>query len=630
MKYGLIKVAAATPKIDIANPKKNTEKILELINIADRNNVELIVFPELCLTGYTCGDLFLSDVLIKAVKTSLHKLCFFTRNKNILVFVGAPIQKNDKLYSCAIAIQNGIILGIIPKTFLPSYSEFYENRYFISGANTYGTINLCNQKVNFGTNILFYAKGNNNIKVAAEICEDMFVVFPPSSYHAQAGATIIVNLSASNELISKNKLRKILIQSQSARLLSGYIYSSAGKTESVSDMIFSGYKAIVENGEILKDSKLFKNKIIISDIDVNKIVYERRKINVFRNNLQNKYRKIYFNFKNVGSNIIRYISPTPFISCIENAESILQMQSISLAEKLKRTNLNAVIGISGGLDSCLTILIALRSYKLLGRNKKNIIAITMPGPGTSCQTKRNVLNLANTLGISIRKINILDSIKKHIENIQNRNIKINNNSVTYENAQARERIQILMDIANAENGLVVGSNDLSENALGWCTYNGDQMSMYAINASIPKTLVKYLIAYEAKRINKYKQTLISILNTDISPELLPLTNPKKISQKTENIIGPYELHDFFLYYTICFGQAPDKIIVFAHKAFKKKYTIKDIKKYFRIFIKRFFLNQFKRNCMPDAPKIGIISLSSRSDWRMPSDSNMQEWLNYIK
>jgi NAD+ synthase (glutamine-hydrolysing) len=625
MKYGFVKTAAATPFISVAAPSENSKEIIKLIEEASENNVEVLVFPELCVTGYTCGELFLSEVLMHSVNESLVDICRATLGKQALTFVGSPIYACGKLYSCAVVFQDGQVLGVVPKMYLPSYSEFYELRYFTPGKNVSAVIEICGQLTPFGTNVIFAARNNSSLKVAVEICEDMFVIFPPSNFHAQAGASIIVNLSASNELIGKSDYRKVLIKSQSGRLFTGYIYASAGSGESVSDMIFSGHRIIAENGKILKESRLFETGLTICEIDLGRIMYERRRLNVFQFTPSTKYRTIEFNFADEGVDIVRYISPWPFIpedsrSMSDLAEFILQLQSRALAERLKFTGLNAVIGISGGLDSCLAFLAVVRAYKILGKNKKSIVAVTMPGPGTSIQTVQNVLSLENMIGIHIRKIPILSSVEKHLEDINH----MDRMDTVYENAQARERMQILMDIANAENGLVIGTSDLSESALGWCTYNGDHISMYAVNSSIPKTLVKYLVSYEAKRVEEYKETLYAILNTEISPELLPLTDGK-IAQKTENIIGPYELHDFFLYYTVRFGQSPDKTLMLACKAFRGKYDVEEVEKYLKIFIKRFFANQFKRNCVPDGIKVGTISLSPRGDWRMATESSAKEW-----
>jgi NAD+ synthase (glutamine-hydrolysing) len=630
MKYGFIKTAAATPCISVADPSANAVEIIKLIEQADACGVELLVFPELCVTGYTCGELFLSDVLMHSAGDALNVVCKATVGKKALVFIGSPVWSGGKLYSCAVAFQNGKVLGVVPKTALPSYSEFYELRHFVSGKDISGSIKLCGQTAPFGTNIIFAAKNNDTVKIAAEICEDMFIISPPSNRHAQAGASVIVNLSASNELIGKSDYRKTLIKSQSGRLLAGYVYASLGSGESVSDIIFSGLRIISENGEILAVGELFESGLTLCEIDTQRLAYERRRLNVFELYDSNGYRTAEFDFYEIDAELIRRISPLPFVpddlkSVSSRAELILQMQSRALAERLKFTRLNAVLGISGGLDSCLAILAVVRSYEILGRSKKDIIAVTMPGPGTSVKTVENVSELAKALGIQIRKIPITDIIGKHLADIKHSGKK----DIAYENAQARERTQILMDIANAEEGLVIGTGDLSENALGWCTYNGDHMSMYAVNSSVPKTLVKYLVSYESERVIKYKKALFSILNTEISPELLPSDNGR-ISQKTEDIIGHYELHDFFLYYTVRFGQNPDKTLMLALKAFKGKYDREEIKKYLRVFIERFFASQFKRNCVPDGIKIGTISLSPRGDWRMATESSAKEWLDSIK
>ncbi|MDR1087285.1 MAG: NAD(+) synthase [Endomicrobium sp.] len=629
MKYGFIKITSATPKVIVANPKANATEIIKLINQATSSLAELLVFPELCVSGYTCGELFLSDVLKDSVYKSLDIIRKSTVGKKAIIFVGSPIWVDSKLYSCAVAFQNGKILGVVPKTILPSYSEFYELRHFTSGKNLSRIINMCGQIVPFGTNTIFSAKNNENIKIAVEICEDLFSPSPPSQRHAQAGATIIVNLSASNELIGKSDYRKTLIKAQSGRLACGYVYSSAGSGESVSDIIFSGHRIIAENGSILSESELFNEGLTISEIDTQRLAYERRRLNVFEID-SSGYVNVEFDFNMTGESLTRNISPLPFVpsneySLFSRAELILRMQSQALAERLKFTGLNAVIGISGGLDSTLALLVISRSYEILGKDKKEIIAVTMPGPGTSKKTLKNVEKLAKTLNINIREISIIESVDKHLKEIKHSIRK----DTTYENAQARERMQILMDIANAENGFVIGTGDLSEIALGWCTYNGDHTSMYTVNSSVPKTLVKHLVSYEAQRVEKYKKALTDILNTEISPELLPSKNGK-IFQKTEDIIGAYELHDFFLYYTVRFGQKPEKTLMLAEKAFNRKYKVGEIKKYFETFLRRFFFNQFKRNCFPDGIKIGTISLSPRGDWRMATESSAEEWLNNLK
>ncbi|MDR0724317.1 MAG: NAD(+) synthase [Endomicrobium sp.] len=628
MKFGFVKVAAATPQVNIADPLANSKEIIELIEQASSCNVEVLVFPELCLTGYTCGELFLSDVSINTVDKFLYNICKTTIGKKTLVFVGSPIWINSKLYSCAVVLQNGKVLGVVPKTYLPAYSEFYESRYFTSGENVSNEINICGQNCFFGTDIIFEAKNTDSLKIGVEICEDMFVAIAPSCKHAKAGATVIVNLSASNELIGKSDYRKTLIKAQSGRLSCGYVYASAGSGESVSDILFSGHRIIAENGNIIKESPLFETGLTISEIDTQKLEYEHRKLNVFKTNVTG-YKIVKFDFDVTSIDLTRNISPLPFIpddckSLSKRAELILQMQSQALAQRLAFTSLNAVIGVSGGLDSALALLVVLRSYGILKRDLKDIIAITMPGPGTSIKTLKNVRDISKTLGIKIREISITDVLNKHLKDIKHNGSK----NITYENAQARERMQILMDIANNESGLVIGTGDLSENALGWCTYNGDHISMYAVNGSIPKTLVKYLVSYEAQRVKEYKEVLTNILNTEISPELLPSKNGRSL-QKTESIVGPYELCDFFLYYTVRFGQSPDKTLFLGYKAFEGKYSKKEIKKYLINFIKRFFANQFKRNCMPDGVKVGTVSLSPRGDWRMPTEACKEQWLKSL-
>ncbi|MDR2772324.1 MAG: NAD(+) synthase [Elusimicrobiota bacterium] len=625
MRFSFIKTAAITPKTHLANPSKNADEIIKLLDKAESMSVELAVFPELCISGYTCGELFLSETLIKASLEAIGKILQASKNKKVLFFIGAPIVFNGKLFSCAVAVQKGKILAVVPKTAMPNYGEFYEVRHFASGEYIDGFIDVLGQSVYFGTNVIFESSQNKTVKIAAEICEDMFVPSPPSSRHAQAGANIIVNLSASNELIAKSDYRKTLINSQSGRLAAGYVYASAGLGESTSDMIFSGHRIIAENGVVLSESGLFESGITIADIDVGRLEFERRRLNVFHidNSL---YAKVSFDFDEKNFVLDRYFSPHPFVpsdkeGMQKRAELILQMLSYALSERLQKTGLEAVIGISGGLDSTLALLVILRAYEKLNRDKKNIIAVTMPGPGTGQKTLSNVLALSKAVGINICKIPITEIVDKHLADIGH-----NKKDIAYENAQARERTQILMDIANARKGIVVGTGDLSEIALGWATYNGDHMSMYGINSSVPKTLVKYLVDYEAQRVKNYQQALVDVLNTEISPELLP-NKDGKISQKTESILGPYEAHDFFLYYTIRFGMAPSKIFALAKNAFKDKYTAPQIKKYLIVFINRFFKNQFKRNAMPDGVKIGSISLSPRADWRMPSDAEIEAYID---
>ncbi|MDR3111555.1 MAG: NAD(+) synthase [Elusimicrobiota bacterium] len=629
MKYGFVKTAAASPKISVANPSENAKEIIKFVKTACLAKVDILVFPELCVSGYTCADLFLSQTLLNSVNIALNEICKFSVGKKILFFVGAPIKYKEKLFSCAVAFQNNKILGIVPKTAIPTYGEFYELRHFVSGQDINAlcdTVNLCEQNIPFGTNIIFSDKKDVGVKIAVEICEDMFVANPPSINHCKAGANIIVNLSASNEIVGKNDYRKTLIKAQSGRLSAGYVYASCGEGENVSDVIFSGSRIIAENGEILVQSELFNAGIAISEIDVQRLGFERQKLNTFEPCISKNYKTIPFVFDDKEENIVRSISKLPFVPGNEkqlnqHAELILRMQAKALAQKLEFTNSNAVVGVSGGIDSCLALLAIIRSYEILKRDKKNIIALTMPGVGTSEKTLKNVSNLAKYFEIKITEISISNAVKDHLKNI-NHNGKAD---IAFENAQARERTQILMDLANFKNGLVVGTGDLSEIALGWCTYGGDHIAMYNINSGIPKTLVKYLVSYEAQRVKKYEKVLTDILNTEISPELLPAKNGKT-SQKTEQILGSYVLHDFFLYYTIRFGQHPKKTFFLALKAFKGEFCEEEIKRVFKIFIQRFFANQFKRNCCPDGVKIGSVSLSPRGDLRMPSEINAKEWL----
>lgn len=626
MKHNFVKVAAITPQVKIANPAANAAAISRLIKETASSQIDLTVFPEMCITGYSCGELFLSNLLIKETIQALKTILEASKKSSALIFVGAPILFKSKLFSCAVALQKGKLLGIIPKTAIPGYGEFYEPRHFSSGENICELIDIAGATIPFSTNIIFQAN-NEDIRVSAEICEDMFIPNPPSVSHALAGANIIVNLSASNELIAKSDYRQTLIKAQSGRLAAGYVYTSAGTSESVSDMIFSGHRVIAENGVILSEGEIFEDGVTVSEIDIDRLAFERRRLNVFKS--EQGHLKIPFELEIKSETLTRQISPLPFVpsdtkQLSQRAELILTMQSRALAERLKFTGLDAVIGLSGGLDSTLALLVILRAYDFLKRPKNRIIAITMPGPGTSQKTLSNVLALSKAVGISVRNIPISEAVDAHLKAINHEK-----EDIAYENAQARERTQILMDIANAQKGLVVGTGDLSEFALGWCTYNGDHMSMYAVNSSVPKTLVKFLVSYEAGRVEKYKSALTDVLETEISPELLPHKGGK-ISQKTEELIGPYELHDFFLYYFARFGLNPAKIIFLAQKAFRDKYEKRAIEKYLRIFLERFFKNQFKRNCVPDGVKIGSISLSPRADWRMPSEADPKAWTSGIK
>ncbi|WP_307354820.1 NAD(+) synthase [Hathewaya limosa] len=629
-----IKVAAACPKTKISEVSFNIKNIIFCIEEAYKNNSKIIVFPELCTTSYTCGDLFLQKKLIDNSNIALKKLCDFSTDKDIFISVGAPIFYNNQLFNCAVNIFKGEILGIVPKSFLPNYSEFYEKRWFTEGLDIKNLeVDLDFQEnIPFGTDLIFTYK---NIKLAFEICEDLWVTIPPSSYYSLYGANIICNLSASNELIGKYEYRKSLVSNQSARCMCAYIYSSSGVHESTTDLLFSGHLLISENGSILSENSRFnrENDIIYSIIDLEKLSLERLKNISFKNVKDNSnYRNIKFKFNHTElKNFDRYINKHPFIPKDLNlrdarCNEILNIQSSALAKRLEHTKTNkVVIGISGGLDSTLALLVAYKTFKLLNIPYKNIIAITMPGFGTTDRTYNNAIKLCKDLGTTLKEINIVAACLQHFKDIgHDESI----HDVTYENVQARERTQILMDSANKEGAILIGTGDLSEIALGWSTYNGDHMSMYSVNCSIPKTLVKYLVYYAAysEDFKCSKDTLIDILETPVSPELLPKDSNGEITQKTEDLVGPYELHDFFLYHLMKEGSTPERLFFLACHTFKDDYDKETIKKWLNKFLYRFFSQQFKRSAIPDGPKVGTISLSPRGDLRMPSDASPKDWV----
>ena len=630
-----IKVGSACPKTKVADVLYNVENICYCIDKSYDSNVKFLVFPELCITSYTCSDLFLTSILLNKALDGIKLICEKSVDKDMLLAVGAPLIHNNVLYNCAIIIFNGRILGIVPKSYIPNYSEFYEKRWFTEGVNLIDEIiNLPFQEnIPFGSNLIFAA---GDYKFGVEICEDLWVTIPPSSYLSLLGANIIGNLSASNELVSKKDYRVSLISNQSARCMSSYIYSSAGVHESTTDLLFSGHLVISENGSILKQNDRFQreNEIITSCIDIFRLNAERLKNLSYRDASKMvpfKAKNIYFNFKDTNiKEFDRYVDKHPFVPSNEHereerCKEIFNIQASALAKRLEHTNLKkAVIGISGGLDSTLALLVVVKTFKLLGIDNKNIIAITMPGFGTTDRTYNNALTLCKELGTDLREINIVDAALQHFKDIgHDKDI----HDVTYENVQARERTQILMDLANKEGGLLIGTGDLSELALGWCTYNGDHMSMYSVNPSIPKTLVRYLVKYVAeKESNKeVSHTLLDILDTPVSPELLPKSEKGDIVQKTEDIVGPYELHDFFLYHFIKHGSSKERIQFLAEVAFKDDYSKEEINKWLDKFIYRFFTQQFKRSALPDGPKVGSISLSPRGDWRMPSDASFNSF-----
>lgn len=632
---GFVRVGAVVPKLKVADTEFNCNEIIKQIEVASNNKIQIIVFPELCVTGYTCQDLFEQDTLLEEAEKALNKILDYTNNLDIICIIGMPIKAENQLFNTAVVIQKGKILGIVPKTFIPNYGEFYEKRWFASSKNANKKeIEILDQKVPFGIDLLFKDKENNEICFGIEICEDIWAVEPPSNKLALLGANIIFNLSASNEVIGKKEYRRDLVKMQSAKTISGYVYCSSGVNESTSDVVFSGESMIFENGSCLTNNQRFdfKSNMIFTEIDTKRLANDRRKnISFMGDSVDLEYREIKINIPDNIEDLTREYSKTPFVpedkkKISEICEEILNIQSYGLAKRLLHTNINkTIIGISGGLDSTLAFLVIIKAYEILNLPKENIIAITMPGFGTTSRTHNNSMKLINEYGATFREINITKSSLQHFEDIgHDKNIK----DVTYENAQARERTKILMDIANKENGLVVGTGDLSELALGWCTYNGDHMSMYAVNASIPKTLVKYIIKWVADNSKEECKNIINdILDTPISPELLPPDENGNIEQKTEEQVGPYILHDFFLYHFLRYGAEPKKIYILACKTFKNDFKKEEIKHWLQVFIKRFFTQQFKRNCMPDGPKVGTVSLSPRGDLRMPSDASYNIWLN---
>ena len=632
---GFVRVGAVVPKLKVADTEFNCNEIIKQIEVASNNKIQIVVFPELCVTGYTCQDLFEQDTLLEEAEKALNKILDYTNNLDIICIIGMPIKAENQLFNTAVVIQKGKILGIVPKTFIPNYGEFYEKRWFASSKNANKKeIEILDQKVPFGIDLLFKDKENNEICFGIEICEDIWAVEPPSNKLALLGANIIFNLSASNEVIGKKEYRRDLVKMQSAKTISGYVYCSSGVNESTSDVVFSGESMIFENGSCLTNNQRFdfKSNMIFTEIDTKRLANDRRKnISFMGDSVDLEYREIKINIPDNIEDLTREYSKTPFVpvdkkKISEICEEILNIQSYGLAKRLLHTNINkTIIGISGGLDSTLAFLVIIKAYEILNLPKENIIAITMPGFGTTSRTHNNSMKLINEYGATFREINITKSSLQHFEDIgHDKNIK----DVTYENAQARERTKILMDIANKENGLVVGTGDLSELALGWCTYNGDHMSMYAVNASIPKTLVKYIIKWVADNSKEECKNIINdILDTPISPELLPPDENGNIEQKTEEQVGPYILHDFFLYHFLRYGAEPKKIYILACKTFKNDFKKEEIKHWLQVFIKRFFTQQFKRNCMPDGPKVGTVSLSPRGDLRMPSDASYNIWLN---
>ena len=634
MKNGFVKVAAATPDIRVADVEFNTQNIINAMEEAQKNGAKILVFPELCVTGYTCSDLFDHSVLLKASRKALLEIAENTNDKDMLVFVGAPLEVNGKLYNVAAAMNQGEIIGFTTKTFLPNYGEFYEMRQFTPGPQTVREITFEGKKIPFGPQILFQAEGMEELVVAAEICEDVWSPVPPSIQAALEGATVIVNCSASDETIGKDTYRRALISGQSARLISGYIYANAGEGESTTDLVFGGHNIIAENGTVLKESSRYVNEIIYSELDLQRITGERRKNTTFQPLDEETLVRVPFTVEETKTFLTRTFPKKPFVPSDEQTraqrcEEILTIQAMGLKKRLAHTNARtAVVGISGGLDSTLALLVTARAFDMLGRDKKDIIAVTMPCFGTTDRTYQNACEMSKKVGATLIEVPIADAVNVHFRDIGH---DPEDHSVTYENCQARERTQVLMDIANKTWGMVIGTGDLSELALGWATYNGDHMSMYGVNASVPKTLVRHLVKYAADdtKDEALKNVLYDVLDTPVSPELLP---PKDgdIAQKTEDLVGPYELHDFFLYFMLRFGYEPSKIFRIACMTFDGEYDKETIFKWLETFCRRFFSQQFKRSCLPDGPKVGTVALSPRGDWRMPSDACVAVWMKDLE
>ena len=633
--YGYVKVGASTLELKVSDTIYNVQMIKKQIDEAVNKNIQIISFPELSITGYTCGDLFNQDILIDKAYEGLKDLVDYSKDKMIVIIVGSPIKCENKLYNCAVVINNGKILGIVPKTYIPNYNEFYEMRWFKSSNDLkIKEINLFNEIVPIGVDLIFTSKLDDELKFGVEICEDVWSLYPKSNDYASKGASIIFNLSASNETIGKYDFRKELIKMQSIKTISGYVYSSSGINESSTDLLFSGSSLIYENGKLLSENNRFdfNSNLIYGDIDIKRLVNDRRKNTSFISNTNKEYRNIYFTTSK-NNFISRKYSKYPFVPSNEDkreerCKEIINIQSSALAKRLKHTNIKkCVIGVSGGLDSTLAFLVIKKAFEKLKIDNKNIIAVTMPGFGTTNRTYENALDLIKINNATLKEIDIKKACLVHYSDIDQ---DINNHDITYENAQARERTKILMDIANKENALVIGTGDLSELALGWCTYNGDHMSMYSVNSSIPKTLVKYLVKYIADTDKKNKKVLYDILSTPISPELLPADEKGNIKQITEDKIGPYILHDFYLYHFFRYGTSPKKIYMLAVNTFENEYSKEEILKWLKVFIKRFFTQQFKRSCMPDGVKVGSISLSPRGDLRMPSDASYNIWIKELE
>lgn len=637
MKDGFIKVAAGTPEIKVADCRYNAEQCFTLMREADRQGVRVLVLPELCLTGYTCGDLFLQDVLLDGAEEALRTVLEATKNLDMVTALGLPVRYKGKVYNCAAVIHKGSLMGVAPKVNLPNYGEFDEKRWFEPAPTElcHGGVHLAGQRPYFGPSMLFRCETMPDLILGVEICEDLWAVEPPSSRVARWGATLILNLSASNETVGKDASRRLLVAGQSARLCCGYMYANAGEGESTTDLVFAGHSLIAENGRIL-DERRFSTGLTVSEIDVKALAHERRRISTYPVAGEGADWIGAFSLEPTTTTLTRHISPMPFVpedpeERRARCDEIILISALGLKKRLEHTGARtAVVGLSGGLDSTLAVLITAVAMKLLDRPASDILAVTMPAFGTTDRTRDNAVELAQRLGATLKRIDVSATVKSHFKDIGQ---SMEQHDVTYENAQARERTQVLMDIANQTGGLVVGTGDLSELALGWATYNGDHMSMYGVNASIPKTLVRHLVSFvcadKGAEDPRLSEVLSDILETPVSPELLPAIEGK-ISQITEDLVGPYELHDFFLYYMVRWGFPPRKVLRLAEQAFGRRYGRAEILNWLKTFCRRFFSQQFKRSCLPDGPKVGSVSLSPRGDWRMPSDASARLWLEELE
>ena len=641
MKHGFVKVACCTPRCKVANVDENVNQILEQMSQASDEQCKIVLFPELAITSYSCGELFSQELLIKQAEAGIKKLVTKSAGMEPLFFVGMPMEYHNGFYNVAVAFSKGRILGVIPKTFLPNYNEFYEARYFRRGHQKPVQISWLGQDdIWFGSDVLIRIPQVKGLVIGAEICEDLWTPCPPSNYHALAGATVIVNLSASDEITGKADYRRNLVMNQSARLSAAYLYASQGEGESTSDLVYGGHCLIGENGNLLAETRPFESEMIISEIDISRLCHERRKISTFQESVMKEEERLH-NYVYVDCNmheaqtaLTREVDPFPFVPNNDmlrdqRCQEILSIQANGLKKRLEHTKAkSAVIGISGGLDSTLALIVTVRAFDLLQIPRSQILAVTMPGFGTTDRTYQNSLEMIRHFQVTLREISICEAVQVHFRDIGH---DANLHDVTYENSQARERTQILMDLANQTGGLVIGTGDMSELALGWATYNGDHMSMYGVNVSIPKTLVRYLVLYYAKQCEntQLESVLLDVLDTPVSPELLPPTQGQ-ISQKTEELVGPYELHDFFLYYVLRFGFEPEKIVRLCKLAFEGQYEDGEIKKWLSTFYRRFFSQQFKRSCLPDGPKVGTVAVSPRGDLRMPSDADGAMWIKQVE